>query len=65
MACSPELLKIEKPSQQNGPLAKLPILVCAAMLEVALDVKQGTITGQVPIAVYQDKPAQLKLGESK
>ena len=64
MACSPELLKIEK-TPAKRPLAKLPIFVCAAMLEVALDVKQGTITGQVPIAVYQDKLAQLKLGESK
>ena len=35
------------------------------MLELALDVKQALIIGQVPIAVYQDKLAQLKLGESK
>jgi len=32
---------------------------------VALEVKQAPITGQVPIAIYQDKLAQLKLGESE
>ena len=65
MACSPELLKIEKTLQQNRPLAKLPILVCAAMLEVALEIKQAPITGQALMEDYQDKLAQLKWGESK
>ena len=64
MACSPELLKIEK-TPAKRPLAKLPILVCAAMLEVALDVKQAPITGQALMEDYQDKLAQLKWGESQ
>ncbi len=38
--------------------------MCSAMLEVALDVQQELITGQVPMAVYQDKLVQLELGES-
>ena len=35
------------------------------MLEVALDVKQASITGQALMEDYQNKLAQLKWGESK